>query len=54
MLKIKEAAEELKVSVSWLDKMIREDRINVVWLGGVRRITDDEIERIKTEGIKIS
>ena len=53
MLKIKEAAEELNVSISWLDKMIREDRINVVWFGGVRRVSDEEIERIKTKGIDI-
>ena len=53
MLKIKDAAKELDVSLSWMDKMIREDRIKVVWMGGVRRITDEEIERIKVEGVKV-
>jgi len=53
MLKIKEAAKELDVSVSWLDKMISLDLIKVIWLGGVRRIDDDEIARIKRDGIKI-
>ena len=53
MLKIKEAAEELSVSVSWLDKMIGMDLIKIIWLGGVRRIDDDEISRIKSEGVRI-
>ena len=53
MLKVKEAAKELDVSMSWLDKMIREDRIKVVWFGGVRRVSDEEMERIKVEGVDI-
>ena len=53
MLKIKEAAKELDVSISWLDKMIGMDLIRVIWMGGVRRIDDDEIARIKRDGIKI-
>ena len=54
MLKVKEAAKELKVSISWLDKMISMGLIKVVWFGGVRRIPEDEIARIKKDGIKIS
>jgi len=53
MLKIKEAAKELDVSISWLDKMISMDLIKIIWLGGVRRIDDDEISRIKSEGVRI-
>ena len=53
MKRLQQVAEELDVSISWLDKMIREDRINVVWFGGVRRVSDEEIERIKTKGIDI-
>jgi len=53
VLKIKEAAEELSVSVSWLDKMISHGLIKIIWMGGVRRIDDDEIARIKRDGIKI-
>ena len=53
MLKIKEAAEELNVSISWLDKMISQKLIKIIWLGGVRRIDDDEISRIKSEGVRI-
>ena len=53
MLKVKEAAKELDVSLSWLDKYIKAGKINAVWFGGVRRITDEEIERIKMEGVKV-
>jgi len=53
MLKIKEAAKELDVSISWLDKMISQKLIKIIWMGGVRRIDDDEIERIKRDGIQI-
>ena len=53
MLKIKDAAKELSVSVSWMDKMISAEKIKVIWFGGVRRIDDEEIDRIKREGIKI-
>ena len=52
MYKLAEAAKELNVSESWLDKKIREGKVAVVWLGGVRRITEDEIERIKIDGVK--
>ena len=53
MLKIKEAAEELNVSISWLDKMINQKLIKIIWMGGVRRIDDDELARIKREGVRI-
>ena len=53
MKRLQQVAEELDVSMSWLDKYIKAGEIDVVWLGGVRRITDEEIERIKTEGIEI-
>ena len=53
MLKVKEAAEELKVSISWMDKMIAQELIKVIWMGGVRRIDDDELSRIKREGVRI-
>ena len=53
MLKIKEAAKELDVSMSWLDKMINQKLIKVIWMGGVRRIDDDELSRIKREGVRI-
>ena len=53
MLKVKEAAKELNVSLSWLDKYIKAGEIDVVWLGGVRRVSDEEIERIKVEGVGI-
>jgi excisionase family DNA binding protein len=52
MKKLKEAAEILNVSESWLDKKIREGLISVIWLGGVRRISDEELERIQREGVK--
>ena len=53
MLKIREASKELGVSISWLDKMISHGLIKIIWMGGVRRIDDEELDRIKREGIKI-
>lgn len=52
MYKLSEAAKELNVSESWLDKKIRRGKIAVVWLGGTRRIMEEEIARIKIEGVK--
>ncbi len=45
-------ASMIGMSWSWVDKKIREGKIEVVWLGGSRKIPDREIERIKKEGIK--
>ena len=53
MMRLKEAAEALGMSESWLDKAIRARSIQVVWFGGIRMISEDEIERIKKEGVKI-
>ena len=53
MKRLNEVAKELDVSMSWLEKYIKAGEIEVVWFGGVRRISDKEIERIKTEGIDI-
>ena len=53
MLKIKEAAKELDVSISWLDKMISQNLIKIIWMGGVRRIDEKELSRIKREGVRI-
>lgn len=52
LYKLQDAAEELEVSASWLDKKIRAGKIAVIWMGGTRRITDAEIKRIKTEGVE--
>jgi len=49
---IKEAAEILSVSFSWLDKKIRAGNVNHVMLGGKRMLTVEHIEQIKKEGIK--
>ena len=46
-----EAAKQLMVSYSWLDRKIREKKINIIWLGGTRRITAQEISRILREGV---
>ena len=53
MMRIKEAAEALGMSESWLDKAIRAGAVRAVWFGGVRMISEEEIERIKREGVKI-
>jgi len=52
MYKVKELAEKLNVSESWINKKIKEDKIKVVWFGGVRRVTETELERIKTLGVE--
>ncbi len=49
---LQEIGEKLGVSYAWLDKKIRQEKINTVWLGGSRRISSDELERIMTEGVK--
>ena len=51
MLRLKDAAKELDVSMSFLDKYIKNGKIEVVWLGGVRRLSDKEMNRIKREGV---
>jgi len=33
--------------------MISMELIKIIWLGGVRRIDDEEISRIKSEGVRI-
>ena len=53
MMRIKEAAEALGMSESWLDKAIRAGAVRAVWFGGVRVISEDEIKRIENEGVKI-
>ena len=53
MMRIKEAAEALGMSVSWLDKAIRAGAVRAVWFGGVRMISEDEVENIKKEGVQI-
>ena len=53
MKRLNEVAKELDVSMSWLEKYIKAGEIEVVWFGGVRRVSDEEIERIKREGIDI-
>ena len=53
MMRLKEAAEALGMSESWLDKAIRAGSVRAVWFGGVRMISEEEIDRIKKEGVKI-
>ena len=53
MMRIKEAAEALGMSESWLDKAIRAGAVRAVWFGGVRMISEEEIDRIEREGVKI-
>ena len=52
MHKIKEVAEVLKVSEKWVYEKIREGKIKSVNLGGNIRISEDELNRIKTEGVE--
>lgn len=52
MKKLHEVADELGVSWSWLDKQVRAGKVKCVWLGGVRRIREEEVERIRREGVR--
>jgi len=54
MYKLKEAAKILDVSMSFLNKYIKSGQIKVIWIGGVRRISEGEIERIKKEGVPVT
>jgi excisionase family DNA binding protein len=52
MYKLKEIREILRISPSFVDKMIKEGKINIVWFGRTRRVSEEELERIKKEGIR--
>ena len=52
MYPLKDVAKALSVSYQWLDRRARDGRISIVWLGGKRMITANELERIKKEGVK--
>ena len=49
---INEAAEEIGMSWSWLDKKIRDGKVKVIWMGGVRKISYNELVRITVDGIE--
>jgi excisionase family DNA binding protein len=48
---IGDAAATLRVKPSGLRRWIREGKVNVVRLGRLVRISEDEIERIMREGL---
>lgn len=49
---VKEAAKELRMSVTWMRTAINADKVNVTRLGAKIFIDTVEIDRIKKEGIK--
>ncbi len=52
MYTLQEVADEIRMKWSWVDKKVRTGKIAVVKMGGTRLINEDELERIKTEGVK--
>lgn len=52
LYRIKESARILSVSYQWLDRKIRDGVINVVWLGGQRLISAEEIDRLISQGVE--
>lgn len=50
MYSIKEAAQQLGMSYTWLDRQIRAGYVYIVWYGGHRRVTEEELERVRREG----
>lgn len=49
---LEEVARLLGMSWSWIDKKIREQKIEVIWLGGSRKIPKREVDRIKRDGVR--
>lgn len=52
LYKIKEVREYLRVSQRWLEDMIKDGKISIVKLGGVRRIKESELKRLVQHGIE--
>lgn len=48
---LSEAAKILGVSYSWLDKKVRAGKIHHNWMGGTRKISREDLERIKKHGV---
>ena len=53
-MNLNEACKELSVSYNTLRKYIRLGLVKAVKIGKSYRISDDEIERVKIEGIDLS
>lgn len=52
-MRIKEAAEALGMSVGWMYKYVKHGAINATWRGDVLDISEDEIARVKNEGVSL-
>lgn len=52
MKTIEELANKINMSVSWVDKRIREGKISAVWFGGKRMISQEEFDRVQREGVR--
>lgn len=52
MKTIQDIMDELQVGKSWVEQRIKEGKIKIIWFGGIRRISNEEFERIKNEGVK--
>jgi excisionase family DNA binding protein len=48
---MQEAADAIGMSWVWLDRQIRDGKIKAVWMGGKRKISASEVERVKVEGV---
>lgn len=48
--KIKELADYLMVSEKWVENKIHDGKITAIHLDGIRRIAQDEVDRISKNG----
>jgi len=46
-----EVSEIIGMSYGWLNRMINQGKIEVIWFGGHRRISSDELNKIMTQGV---
>lgn len=51
LLTKREATQRLRISLSYLDKLIHSERVAVIRFGRLVRVPLEEIERIEREGI---
>ncbi len=52
LLNVNQVAERLNISVACVRKWIVQKRIPTVKLGSLVRIKEEDVERIKTEGLR--
>lgn len=51
MYSIKEFAEMFRLSYMFVWKLVTTEKIKAIKIGGVYRISQDEVDRVKKEGV---